>query len=229
MADVPFYPSSRYRDKNLAPEKMNPDTVTALAKAAKLALDKGILPKDVVDMMLPNLMTENRQDDYGVNRVEVKNSLLESLGINTKLAFAGSSERTPKNKTMVVPDTTRTPGNDPNSGRLISSDSLENNAKLVVAALTEKLDVAKRLTGEENPLADKVIQLWNGTGPGSENHLRKVKEADEMLKKDPGNKSLKDLWDSVLGTLPNGPIDANNIHETSAVLSTMISNYDSNK
>lgn len=233
MADLKFYPSQRYADKKLAPESMRSETVTALAKAAKTALDTGLLPHDIVGMMLPNLMVENRQDDYGVNAVEMPNSsktkkVLEALGITDKFFNGSIDDSKNKHRINAAPDRSNW---DPKSMEDVYPDqaTMEKNAKLVVAALTQKLDTAKRLDGEGNVTADRVIQLWNGTGPGSENHLRKVKEADKMLRTDPTNKSLKDLWDNIVGALPSTSLDEQSAQATSAVLQTMISEYDTNK
>ena len=104
----------------------------------------------------------------------------------------------------------------------------DESAKLVVAALMQKQEAAKRIKGDSYT-ADDVIQLWNGVGSMSERHISRVKEADRLLRTDPGNKQLKELWEGIVGALPTSSVDEQSAQATSTILKSMIDDYDSNK
>jgi len=216
---VPYYKSQLYRDKNWAPDQMPIASVKALGKAAKLAFDKGILSPDVVKMMLANLMVEGRTGDFGVNGVELKKNSKVSSQLDIE-SFFGQRNLSKYHKQAIPIGNTDTPGD------MLSQGDLEYNAKLVVAALAQKQSTA---TARGTPDASSVFQLWNGTGPDSERHIQRVKEADRMLKTDPGNAKINKLWEDMLGILPDGPIDSTSSQATSSLLNTMIQSYDESK
>lgn len=225
MSTQSYYPSQRYADKKLAPEKMDTSSVTSLAKAAKIARDQGLLRNDVIDLLLPNMMVEGRVGDYGVNRVELPNSkqatgIIKALGIDNSFVkgITGRLEAIPQMEYSEVSGL---------NGKAAAGYQ-DHNAKLVIAAMSQKQSTASAKHGPE-VTADRIIQLWNGTGPLSERHRARVLEADQMLKTDPTNKGIKDLWDNIMGALPAGPMTTEDVHTQSAVLDSMINNYDSSK
>lgn len=220
-----YYPSQRYAAKKLAPEKMDTSSVTSLAKAAKIARDQGLLRNDVIDLLLPNLMVEGRAGDYGVNTVELPNSkkaagLIKALGINDSFVknMTGRLEAIPQMEYSEVSGL---------NGKAAAGKQ-DHNAKLVIAAMSQKQDTATAKHGPE-VAADRIIQLWNGAGPLSERHRARVIEADQMLKTDPTNKKIKELWDGIMGSLPAAPMTTEDVYNQSAVLDSMINNYDSSK
>jgi hypothetical protein len=64
---VPYYPSRRYIDQNLAPEKIPLQALQALAQAQRAATKGGVMSPYVAQRFLPNALTEGRFDDFGVN------------------------------------------------------------------------------------------------------------------------------------------------------------------
>jgi hypothetical protein len=66
-ASLPHYPASRYVEKNLAPEKtLTYGDVSAIARAQKLAEQKGVLTPEVAQHMLPMAMVEGRSGNFGI-------------------------------------------------------------------------------------------------------------------------------------------------------------------
>lgn len=67
-APLPYYPHSRYIDRNMAPEKtLTYGDVEALGSAAKLAESTGVLPAGSGPTMLAHAMVEGHPGNYGVN------------------------------------------------------------------------------------------------------------------------------------------------------------------
>lgn len=178
-----FAPSKRYVDKNLAHETIRKDVVVAAAKAARKAVDSGALSADVANLILPNILTENRED-FGVNNGEfyAKNpnvaKIIKSLGlennVRTKKDVEAIAEKDKKQGVRrmnpVLPDMLLINPLD-NMG---SSGELTYNAQLMTAVLG-----IKALEAKGDP-AD-AIKRWNGAGPGAENHKQKVLETSQML------------------------------------------------
>lgn len=202
---VPYAPRTRYIEKNLAPEKMPKLTIQALANQARAAVDSGMLSRQVVDLMLPNLMIEGRSGDYGVNAVDMKEipaSVRKALKLDDEIAAGRMNTYiTPDSKRQMVSpvlvedfDSTK-----PSTG--LSPLQQNANAKLKVAALTVKQATAERKFGKE-ATAEQVIQLWNGAGPDSRRHLSRVVEAAGLLSHG-SNKQIKGLWDAVMAPSPN--------------------------
>jgi len=202
---VPFIRSQRYIDKKLAPEKGSKMSVQALANQARIAVETGMLPRAVADMMLPNLIIEGRFGDYGVNQIDLKElspHVRKTLGIDAELAAGRMGLYTDtsfKGRPQVIPSKT---GNyiDGTTG---NSEAQQNaNAKLAVAALTKKQATAKRLYGDD-ATAEQVIQLWNGTGPDSRRHISRVVEAAGLLTHG-SNKQIKGIWDMIMSPASGG-------------------------
>lgn len=224
---VAYVKSQRYVDQKLAPEKIDVASVVSLANAAKLAKEKSLLDAGVIDLMLPNLMVEGRPTDYGVNSVELPGRSTVPKQLNIDSWFFNPNGVDPKTQT-IKPDKTKLLAIPVGMPDAVHQDL---NARLVIAALTQKQETANRLAAKSGrtPTAEDVIQLWNGTGKDSERHISRVREADRLLKTDPANKEIKALWDGILETLPSAPVDATNSQQSSTLLATMINDYDSSK
>jgi len=222
---VSYKPSQRYVDKNLAPETMPSASIVALAKAAKRGVDSGILLPEVANKMLANLTVEGRDDDFGFNSID--------LPAGKKTEDLLSTMEIPKTTAAYLPQDTKGDKTDPMYNRYLfrrASDTrkfdaksditgLDYNARMAVINLAQKQEVARRLKGDSFTPED-VIQLWNGVGPKSANHIRKVNEAERLISEDPSNAAIKTLWDRIMN-----PSEEKNPQADSTLLANMISNY----
>lgn len=192
-----YYPSSRYIEKNLAPEKFPKESVKAAARAARQAVDAGVLSPSLATLVLPNILVEGRPDDFGVrggNKWEGGvnapiGKIVKKLGLEKEtvvkedvvsdavaqlMGRTGSMPIYKKGDVAIVPKQGETP------------QELEYNARLMTAVLGEK---ARQAKGNDN----ETIRRWNGQGPGAINHLDKVIEASTLLKH-PKNAEILDLF-----------------------------------
>lgn len=196
---VPFIPSQRYLDKNLAPEKFPRESVKAAARAARQAVDSGVISPSMATMILPNILTENRPDDFGVNVGRWEKGSSAPIGQIVKKL--GLDKTTVVDKDIVSSAVGQLMGIQTNiplykKGDVViqpkSGDNpaeLEYNAKLMAAVLAEK---SRQAGGDDK----ETIKRWNGQGKGADNHLSKVMEASGLLMSAPGNKEIMELFKS---------------------------------
>jgi hypothetical protein len=202
---VPFYPSRKYVDKGLAPEKFPKESVRAAAKAAREAVDAGVISPSLAMYILPNILTEGRPDDFGVRggnkwdkgenapigqivkKLGIKGAIVDAdvsvediaslIGAHANIAGIGRNiPMYKKGDVAIVPKS----GNNP--------AELAYNAKLMTAILAEKARIAK---GDDL----EAIRRWNGAAAGgAENHVRKVVEASDLLVNEPKNAEIMKLF-----------------------------------
>lgn len=190
---VPYFPSQKYIDKNLAPEQFPKESVKAAARAARKAVDAGILTPETATMILPNILTEGRPDDFGVNNGRWTGGVNSPMGKFVR--SLGLDDTISKQDVSLPLSVTDLPRKLYNKGDVVimpkSGDNpaeLDYNARLMAAVLAEKQRQSKDSDSGE------TIRRWNGQGKGAENHLRKVIEASEMLVNNEGNKQIMDLF-----------------------------------
>lgn len=183
---VPFYPSQKYIQKGWKPEQVSLETLAALAKAQRAALQGGVLSPYLAQRLLPNALIEGRHDDMGLNnygypvtpqRDDRFRRLGLSVGRNPDLppesANWGDQELEEwdmkhPSKFNIVPNVAR-------DGYVIGSESPDVAAKVAAAMLAEKAAIY----GE-----DKAIERWNGSG-------RKVLPKSGMVFADAPNHAAK--------------------------------------
>lgn len=212
---VPFFPSQRYIDKNLAPEKYPKEAVRAAAKAARQAMDAGVLTPEMATMILPNILTEGskRATDFGVNNgrwLKGANApigkIVKSLGLESDTlikeditwakglpAVPGIDTSKPifgKGDIVIQPKGGDTP------------EELAYNARLMTAVFAEKARIAGTAEG--------AVKGWNGIGKSSENHLKKVMETSQLLLDHAGNQEIMEIFKKAfLADPPKQAVDAN--------------------
>lgn len=193
---VPFYPSQKYIDKNLAPEQFPKEAIVAAARAARKAVDAGVISPSLATKILPNILTENRPDDFGVNTGRWIGGTGASIGKIVKSLGLDKDTVVKEDVQMSAADAHRfglPAGPIYKKGDVViqpkSGDNpaeLAHNAQLMTAVLAEK---ASRSSSD-----DEVIKRWNGAGKGAENHLSKVLQVSDMLTSEPKNAAIMDLF-----------------------------------
>ena len=166
---VPYYPQTRHIEKNLAPEKdLSRMQLEALAQANQIARHNGLMSHSLADKMLPTTLIES------------------ATGINS-----WGYPDTPKYRNILIKA-----GLPPTLEEINNMDSSHAyDRELRKTKLMHAVMAAKAAQYGE----DQALERWNGKGKGmggmadSVNHLRKVHEADALLKH-PKNKELMDVW-----------------------------------
>lgn len=236
---VPHYPSQRYVDKNLAPEKtLTHDDVWQLAKARQTAEQKGLFGPDLGQYMLPMAMVEGRSGNFGMNSNAIYDKpsfrkILASMGVkikegdNTELdpntvtatnirprqrvapaeAFLNPTEEsTPwprdinshiKNQVLLPTHQINHSGEESavwtqktksgNYLRNLSDRDDQYSARMMAALLAEKASLSPGR-------AEDVVKRYNGSGPMTDQYLRKVQEAHGMLSH-PKNDRIRSIFE----------------------------------
>lgn len=200
---VPYYPSQKYIDKGLAPEKFPKESIRAAARAAREAVDAGVISPSLATLILPNILTEGRPDDFGVrggNRWEKGENapigqIVKKLGIKdavvskdidtTDIAALIGIHQMPGVRSAVPMYKKGDVVINSKSGE--NPDELKYNAKLMTAILAEK---SRQSKGDDLD----AIKRWNGQGAGADNHLKKVIEASSLLMSEPKNAEIMKLF-----------------------------------
>jgi hypothetical protein len=169
---VPYYPSQRYIEKNLAPELgMSHMQLDALAQANQIARKNKLMSPQLADKMLPTLLVEGATGVNGWGYPDTP----KYRDILTKAGLPPTREEIMQTR--------------------MDTDYDRNllNSKLMHAVMAAKA----AQYGD-----DLALERWNGKGTNarrgadSENHYRKVLETDAMLKH-PKNKEIMDTWGSL--------------------------------
>jgi len=197
---VSFVPREDYISKNLKPETIDRRSVEAAAAETRNAVNAGILRPKTAELVLANILTENRSADFGVNPGSFwsKNPavarVIKALGMeksvqsgedfdsDAKVATArGGSVKyvTPAGMLKIEPKF----GLDANGTPTGTTDFMAHNAKLMAAVLGIK--------DANSASPEDTIKRWNGVGPGAENHLKKVLQVHEMLKRPENSEVVK--------------------------------------
>jgi hypothetical protein len=167
---VPYYPSQRHIEKNLAPEQnMSRMGLEALAQANQEARKNKLMSPSLADKMLPTTLVEGG-----------------AININ-----GWGYPDTPKYREIL----TRAGLPPTREGIIDLPRDTTYDQTLIQAKLMHALMAAKASQYGE----DKALERWNGKGTNarlgadSANHYRKVLETDAMLKH-PKNKELMNTW-----------------------------------
>lgn len=180
---VPFYPSRRYIEKNLAPElDISRQQLEALAEANILARRQGLMPAKIADKMLPTLLTESASgiSSWGYPDSPRYRTILEKAGLPPTIDEVNAMKSTS------------------------DYDRELRKAKLMHAVMAAK--VADY--GE-----DLAVERWNGKGTGmggmanAANHAKKVAELEQMLRH-PKNQPMMDAWNEYSDRYSKGPVQA---------------------
>jgi hypothetical protein len=214
---VPYYPDSKYVNKNFAPEYFPVDSLRSLARAEVAARKSGVLSQKLSGSLLPIALVEGRPDDFGFNelgypRSKKTDSLFEKMGM--KVGAITESQPPPESENWADTeweqwdakvsqglDIAHYPSGGTRDGTPASVGQyaiakydddpfkdLDRRAKIAAVALAMKAD----LYGE-----DMAIERWNGIGSGAKNHARKVEVMRQMLSHEK-NKSLRDAYAKIL-------------------------------
>ena len=192
-----YYPSTRYIEKNLAPETELQDyDFKALALARKVAEQNGVLSPELASKLLPMALVEGRSGNYGVisgpkHGFYAKPSTIKRfIKMGVKIGNTDDSE-------MTIRDL---PGKGPHLVITGGPKGPESYARMMAAILAEKASLVK--SGD----TDTIIRRFNGKGTAIEDlggegtqkadvniYLQKVKEAEKMLAH-PKNKTMMDYY-----------------------------------
>lgn len=188
---LPFTPSKKFIEKGWAPNTFPKESVRAAARATRAAVDAGVLTEELARYVLPNLLTENRAEDFGVNNGHwpsganrAVGKIMKALGLDDTIAKSDVGNETieyKKGDVVVKPK------------RDSTLEGMDYNARLMTAVLGVKAANSKSGTPEE------AVQRWNGAGPLSRNHLAKVLETASLLK-DPANAEIVKLFQETYGS-----------------------------
>jgi hypothetical protein len=169
---VPYYPSQRYIDKNLAPElNLSQQQLEALAQANQEARRSGLMSGRLADRMLPTLMVEGATgiSSWGYPDTPKYREILTKAGLPPTLEEIN------------------------NMTYQTDYDRSLRKSRLMHAVMAAKA----AQYGDE-----KAIERWNGAGrvagggavyADAANHARKVLEMERMLA-NPKNKPFRDAW-----------------------------------
>lgn len=194
---VPHYPSPRYVEKNLAPERtLRYRDLAALARARRQAEQQGVLPPELAEKMLPMAITEGRSGNFGVvqdGAFYAKPTTVDrfrKMGLETEGAFAPVEFRDIPGKGRHIGPSAKAIGDSDAYARIMAAILAEK------AALVPKGDIdaaVKRYNGKGRAVedADGVLQQAD-----VDTYLAKVKAAHGMLAH-PKNKQLLDYFNSV--------------------------------
>lgn len=181
---VPYYPSQRYIDRNLAPElNLSMQQLEALAQANQEARRSGLMSAKLADRMLPTLMVEGATgiSSWGYPDTPKYREILTKAGLPPTLAEINAM---------------------PHEGQTDYDRDLRA-AKLMHAVMAAKA----AQYGDE-----KAIERWNGAGrvagggavyADAANHARKVLEMEQMLAH-PKNKAMRDAWSDMTARYAKG-------------------------
>jgi hypothetical protein len=166
---VPYYPSQRYIEKDLAPELgMSHMQLDALAQANQIARKNKLMSPQLADKMLPTLLVEG------------------ATGVN-----GWGYPDTPKYRDILTKA-----GLPPTREEIMRSPiDTEYDRNLLSSKLMHAVMAAKAAQYGD----DLALERWNGKGTNArrgadaQNHYRKVLETDAMLKH-PKNKEMMDTW-----------------------------------
>ena len=170
---VPYYPSQRHIEKNLAPEQnMAHMALDALANANQIARKNGLMSPQLADKMLPTMLVEG------------------GIGINN-----WGYPDTPKYRDILTKA-----GLPPTRAELIDlpSKGTTYDRDVIGAKMMHALMAAKAAQYGD----DLAIERWNGKGTNARlgadasNHYRKVLETEALLKH-PKNKELAQTWSAL--------------------------------
>lgn len=170
---VPYYPSQRHIEKNLAPEQnMAHMALDALANANQVARKNGLMSPQLADRMLPTMLVEG------------------GIGIN----HWGYPD-TPKYRDILTKA-----GLPPTRAELIDlpSKGTTYDRDVIGAKMMHALMAAKAAQYGD----DLAVERWNGKGTNAKlgadasNHYRKVLETEALLKH-PKNKELTQTWNAL--------------------------------
>ena len=170
---VPYYPSQRHIEKNLAPEQnMAHMSLDALANANQVARKNGLMSPQLADRMLPTMLVEG------------------GIGIN----HWGYPD-TPKYRDILTKA-----GLPPTRAELIDlpSKGTTYDRDVIGAKMMHALMAAKAAQYGD----DLAVERWNGKGTNAKlgadasNHYRKVLETEALLKH-PKNKELTQTWNAL--------------------------------
>ena len=176
---VPFYPSQRHIEKNLAPEQnMSNMGLEVLAQANQIARKNKLMSPQLADKMLPTALVE------------------ASIGINN-----WGYPDTPKYQDILTKA-----GLPPTREGIyaLPRDTIYDQ-ELIQAKLMHALMAAKAAQYGD----DLALERWNGKGTNvrfgadASNHYRKVLETDALLQH-PKNKELMDTWNMYLQRYKDG-------------------------
>ena len=171
---VPFYPSTRYIEENLAPEELTTMQIQALAHANQDARKNKLMSPNMLDKMLPTLMIESASGTRGWGYPDQP----RYRDILTK---AGLDPKNPKNT----------------HDQLMQEYGNEYGTHLWESRMMHAMMAAKVANYGE----DMATTRWNGEGrhrvrwniADADNHARKVKEVEALLQH-PKNKPIIDTW-----------------------------------
>lgn len=210
---LPFYPSKRYLEKNLAPECIPAHQMTALAKAQALGEARKVLPNDMREWLLPTALTERRNDfgfdfitkgaasqvfvDARTMGVKVRKPTLNEMpAICATPAKADQAMR--KRCDVMHTSQLSMVKDDPapplaQGLRLFGGPDLVRHSEIAARAAVVAMADKRR----ENPNAEMAAMRWNGQGKKAVNHLNKVKTAKDMLRH-PENAEIAAYYQSKL-------------------------------
>jgi hypothetical protein len=187
---VPYYPSQKYIDKNLAPElNLSKQQIEALAQANQEAIKSGLMSKSLSAKMLPTLMTEGASGItwWGYPDTPKYREILTKAGLPPTLKEINN---------MYLPTMY--------DHNLRASKLMHANMAAKAAQYGENL----------------AIERWNGKGKGmggmadAANHARKVAEMERMLEH-PKNKAMRDAWSEMTDRHANNtPPEARSLPES---------------
>jgi len=170
---VPYYPSQRHIEKNLAPEQnMSHMSLDALAHANQVARKNNLMSPQLADKMLPTMLVEG------------------GIGINS-----WGYPDTPKYRDILTKA-----GLPPTRAELIDlpSKGTTYDRDVIGAKMMHALMAAKAAQYGD----DLALERWNGMGTNAKlgadasNHYRKVLETDALLQH-PKNKELMGTWNAL--------------------------------
>jgi len=200
--DLPYYPSSGYLSKKWAPKKMGVEDLTALARARRLAEEKGVITREMGEFTLPMAIEEYWRGGFGVRTDTALYAKPSTIKRFTDMGLLGGDDPVVMYKNI------------PGKGKHIvlnreANLSPDNMAKMMMAVFGDRAALADvRKNDDGTPFVDDAIMRYNGRGRGTEilygeripanvrEYLRRVKEVSDM-RGHPGNKQLMDVYSNI--------------------------------
>jgi hypothetical protein len=187
---VPYYPSVRHIEKNLAPELgITRAQIEALAQANAEATKNKLMSPALLNKMLPTLLIEGASGTRGWGYPDTK----PYRDILTKAGLPPTVEEIHK---LIAANTDDESARENLSGKFKFSN-YDND--LITAKMMHAVMAAKALNYGD----DLAIERWNGVGTAkggwadAKNHARKVEELTALMNH-PKNKELMSTWNSLL-------------------------------
>ena len=203
-ASLSYYPAAHYLTKKWKAESVLTDRdVYALGKAARKAVDSGVLDKQLAEYMLPMAMVEDRSGNFGIRKDMALYPHAKTVDAFKRM---GLSVDTHKSDTRGLGDIFALPAplRITGEGRdkyltLHNARSTEANASIMAGLLAHKASLNRKGTVEDH------IKRYNGVGTAMELekgewipantdiYLKKVKDAKAMLAH-PLNKGMLSIY-----------------------------------